>query len=149
MPKDAYLAVLAFPSSAAILPLDAYRLGTLLEKAGFIHDEYGVGMAEVLDDVGAQVVTHLVGIPLGRGEQALDAIGARGATVLGDLPAILAFDGTKQRAQVLIRLLARFGAHEVLSNALVQGGQTDRPAANLRRIQVLNNYVFNGFMRSL
>jgi hypothetical protein len=44
----------------------------------------------------------------------LDAIRRRRADMLGDLPAVLAFDGTQERLEVTEGLLARFGPNKVL-----------------------------------
>jgi len=87
--KHADLTVLTFAGGAAILAFDADGLGAFLEEAGFINDQHRIGMAEVLDDVGTQVVADLIGVPVGGGEQALHAIRRGGAAVFGDLPLFL------------------------------------------------------------
>ncbi len=78
-------------------------------------------MPQVLNDTGTQIVADRVSIPVGGGEAALDAIWGRGTDVFGDLPAILAFAGAEECAQVVIGLLAGFGAAKVLGDALMEG----------------------------
>ncbi len=95
----------------------------------------------MLDDIGPQIIPHLIGIPVGGGEQALDPVGGGGTHVLSDLPAILAFNGTDERAQVVVRLLAGVGPDKVLGDALVQGRQADRPTTNLCNIEVFAHHV--------
>ncbi len=61
--------------------------------------------------------------------------------MFSDVPAIFAFDGTEERTQVVIGPLAGFGADKVVGNALMEGGQADRPPPNLSRIEILDNQV--------
>ena len=129
-----------------MLPFDADGLGAFLEETGLIDDEHGLGMPEVLDDIGPQIVADLIGIPVGGSEQPLDPIGGRGAHVFSNLPAIFAFNRTDQRPYVSIRQLTGFRPHKVLGNPLMQGGQADRPPPNLRRIQVLHYHAIFPFL---
>jgi hypothetical protein len=119
--EDADLAILAFAGGATILAFDADGFGALLEEASFVDDEDGLRVAKVLNDIGSQVVTDLVGIPVSNSEQALDIIRGGVADVFGDLPAILAFNWADECAKVVIRLLARFSTGKVLGDALMQG----------------------------
>ena len=71
-------------------------------------------MAEVLGDVGNQVVAERVRIPLGPREQVLDAVGPLVADVLGQLPGVLALDGAEEAAEVRPGSSPRLGAGEGL-----------------------------------
>jgi hypothetical protein len=75
------------------------RLGALLEESGLIHDQDPARVAELLDDVGPYVVAERIGVPTGTGQQPLHPIWSHLAGVLGQLPAVLAFDPTKQAVQ--------------------------------------------------
>jgi hypothetical protein len=140
--EDADLAVLAFASGAGILALDADRLGPLLEEAGFINDQDGVFVTEMLDDIGLEVIADLFGVPVSSSEEALDAVGSSVADVFGDLPAILAFDGADEGAEIVVSLLARFSTEKVVGDALMKSGKTDGPSANLGGIEVIVNHAF-------
>ena len=87
--EDADLGVLDPPRRAGVLPRDAGRLGALLEEPGLVDHQDRVGVAQVLDHVGPQVVADRVGVPFGPAHQVLDAVGVGVADLLGDLPAVL------------------------------------------------------------
>ncbi len=57
-------------------------------------------VAQLLQHVAAQVVTHQIRIPDSTGEQALHAVGSGFSSLLGQLPPIFALDGTQQTLQV-------------------------------------------------
>jgi hypothetical protein len=38
-------------------------VGALLEVARLVHHQHGIGLAEPLHDIPAQIVTHSIGIP--------------------------------------------------------------------------------------
>jgi hypothetical protein len=113
-----------------------------LEKAGFVNDPDSIRMAEMLDDIGLEVIADLLGIPVSSGEEALDAIGRGVADVFGDLPAILAFKGADESAEIVVGLLARFSAEKVVGNALMKSGETDGPSANLGGIELILKHTF-------
>jgi hypothetical protein len=52
----------------------------------------------VLNDERAQVITQLIGIPAGAGQEPLHAVWGRLAGVLGQLPAVLALDLAQETA---------------------------------------------------
>lgn len=54
----------------------------------------------MFDDVGAQIITHLVGRPFGAPEQVLEALGLRVVGLFGQLPTVLALDRREQRTQI-------------------------------------------------
>jgi hypothetical protein len=135
------LAILAFAGGATVLAFDADRFGALLEEASFIDDQHRILVAEVLDDVALEIIANLVSVPVSGSEQALDAIGSGGTEMFGDLPAILAFNWADEGTKVVEGELARFGAHKVPGNVLIERGETDSPAANLSGIEVLVNHA--------
>jgi hypothetical protein len=63
------------------------------------HDQHPVA-AEVLQNVGADLVTHLVSVPAGVPQQPLHRARARMPGVFGQLPAVLALDAGHQPEQV-------------------------------------------------
>jgi hypothetical protein len=140
--EDADLAVLAFASGAGILAFDANRLGAFLEKSGFINDEDSIVITEVFNDIRLEVVADLFGIPVSSSEEALDAIGSSVADVFSDLPAILAFNGTDESAEIVVGLLARFSAEKAVGDALMKSGKTDGPPTNLGGIELILNHAF-------
>ena len=75
-------------------------MGALLEEAGLVEDQDGVGIAEGLDDVGPQVVADRVGVPVGPAQQVLDAVGVVVADLLGQLPGVLALHRAQQADEV-------------------------------------------------
>jgi len=61
-----------------------------LDVAGLVNDEDRARVTESVDDVIAQIVAHLVGVPPGASQQMLQTIRGGCTPVLGDGPAILA-----------------------------------------------------------
>lgn len=61
---DADLAILGGACGVRVVALDTGGGGALLHKASVIHDQYSVVRAEVLGDVGVQVIVGLVGLPV-------------------------------------------------------------------------------------
>jgi hypothetical protein len=68
----------------------------VLEIAGLVDDQHRLGVAQVLDEVGADVVADGVLVPDGPGKQVLHPVGGGVAGVLGDRPAILAWQVGEQ-----------------------------------------------------
>jgi hypothetical protein len=60
---DADLGIVGLAGGAGVLALHPDRRGALLEISGLIHHQDRLGIAEVLDHVGAHVVTHRLRIP--------------------------------------------------------------------------------------
>jgi hypothetical protein len=60
----------------------------------------------VLHHISAQVVAHGVGVPIGGIEQPLHSVWSALADVLGQLPAVLAFNRREQALQISQRPLA-------------------------------------------
>ena len=108
--KHPDLAVLDAACGAGVLALHARRLVALLEKAGLIQHQHGVGIAEMLDHIGAQVIAHRIGIPVHAGKEILHAIGAGIAGGFRQVPAVLALKRGEQALQVGPGPPARFDA---------------------------------------
>ncbi|GAA2441961.1 hypothetical protein GCM10010405_26750 [Streptomyces macrosporus] len=79
----------------------------LLHETGLVHNQYNLVGAEVVDHVGAQVVTDGIGVPVGIAQQTLHRPGPDMTGLLGRLPegcplpgTILAFDVRQQPEQV-------------------------------------------------
>jgi hypothetical protein len=73
-PGTPQLAVLDPPGRARILPLDPGRLGALLEEPGLVDDQHRPRIAEVLQDIAAQVIADRISVPAGMVEQPLPPI---------------------------------------------------------------------------
>jgi hypothetical protein len=91
--EDADLAVLDPPGRACVLPLHPGRLAAFLDEAGLVQHEHRARVAQVLHDVGLQVVTDRVGVPVCPAEEVLYAIRCCITGRLGQLPAVLAPNG--------------------------------------------------------
>jgi hypothetical protein len=96
-------------------------------------------MTKIFDDIALEIITDLVGIPVGSGEQALDAIWGCVTDMFGDLPSILALDGADEGAEIVVGLLARFSADKMVRNPLMESRETDSPSANLGGIEIVLN----------
>jgi hypothetical protein len=106
---------------AGILPGDATRLRTLLEKAGLIDDQHTARLvAEMVDDIIAQIIAHRVSVPDGSIQQALHALCPQLAARLGQLPAVLALDAVQQADQVAPGTIAHLQTGEATSDPLMQ-----------------------------
>jgi hypothetical protein len=70
--------------------LHPYGLGALLQIAGLVHHQHRLRVAQVPDQVGADIVTHPVVVPCRAGQQMLHPIRREVPGVLGDRPAVLA-----------------------------------------------------------
>lgn len=127
--KHADLAVVDASGSAAVLAFDASGLGAFFEEASFVDDQDSLTGAEVIENVGAQVVAHLIGVPVSSGEQALDAVGGGFAEAFGDLPAVLAFDGAEESVEVGTSAVALFATCEAPCDAGVEAVEVGRPAS--------------------
>jgi hypothetical protein len=75
--KDADLAVLNPPGRARVLPLHPGRLAAFLDEAGLVQHAHRARVAQVLHDIGLQVVTDRVGIPVCPAEEVLHPVRGR------------------------------------------------------------------------
>ena len=98
--EDADLGVLDPARGAGVLPRHAGRAVALLEEPGLVEDQDRVGVAEVLDDIGPQVVADRVGVPVGAAHEVLDAVGVGVADPLGDLPGVLPLHRAEEPGEV-------------------------------------------------
>ncbi|MGH8069198.1 MAG: hypothetical protein ACRERE_28980 [Candidatus Entotheonellia bacterium] len=73
----------------------------------------------MLYDVEVRCVAHDVGVPVGPAQQVLEAIRGGLAADLGQLPAVLALDGTEQAPQRGHRPQARLGTGEMRTKPLL------------------------------
>jgi len=94
--KDANLAVLPAARGPAVLALYPDRLRAFLKETSLVHDQHAVRIAQILNHVGLQVVTHTIRVPLRRIEQPLHPLRTRLTQLFGKLPAILALDAREQ-----------------------------------------------------
>ena len=97
---------------AGVLPRHPRGVGPLLEEAGLVEDQDGVGVAEGLDDVGPQVVADLLGVPVGPAQQVLDAVGGGLADLLGELPGVLALHWGQEADEISPDTVAGLAAGE-------------------------------------
>ena len=81
--KDADLTVLDVPAGPAVLHLHARRLAAALGEATLVNHHNGILSAELLQDIGTQVVTYPIGIPDSIGEQALHPVRSGFSGLLG------------------------------------------------------------------
>ena len=95
---DGDLGVLDAAGGAGVLALDPDGGGALLEVAGLVHHQHRLGVAQVLSDVVANVIAHLVVVPHRPAKQVLHPIRAGIAGVLSDRPAVLAWQVREQAA---------------------------------------------------
>jgi hypothetical protein len=86
---------------------------TLLGKAGFIHHQDALEIAQRRDNVLAQVIPHDIGIPNVAVKHALDATRVGVAGLLRQLPAVLALHLRDQAAQVVDGMLMGFRTPKV------------------------------------
>jgi hypothetical protein len=66
------------------------------EIPGLVHDQHRLGVAEILHQVGAQVVADAVVVPDRSAQQVLHPVGAGVTGVLSDRPAVLAWQVGQQ-----------------------------------------------------
>ncbi len=98
--EHADLAVLDAPGGAAVLALHPDGLRALLHKAGLIHNQDAVLIAQVLDHVPATQLARRVRVPPGVREQPLRTPWPGVPELLGELPAVLAFHRTQQALEI-------------------------------------------------
>ena len=103
----------AVPEYWRLTPAD---LSPFLRKPVSSSTSTAVGIAQVLDHVGAQIIAHGVGIPVHAGEEVLHAIGAGIAGGFRQMPAVLARERREQPLQIGPGASARFDAAEPGSN---------------------------------
>ena len=131
--KDADLAVLDLAGGAAVLHLHTGRVLPALWEARLVNGDDGPTSAELLQDVGAQVVAHALGVPDRLGKQALHPVGRGFAGLFCQLPAVFALDGAQQALQVLQRPLTWFRAGKTRDEATMQVNEFVGPGRHVSR----------------
>jgi hypothetical protein len=94
-------------------------------------DEHGVGIAQVLDHVGPQVVADGVGIPACAAQQPLHPVWAPFPQRLRQLPAVAPLHGGQQPGQVAPGADPHLGPPEVRGDAVLHGAQRVLPRRDL------------------
>ena len=121
--KDADLAVLAPPGCPAVLPRHPCRLLSLLDEPCLIEDQDPVCFCQVLGDVGPQVITHGLLIPVRLPQQPLHPTRSVLCPCFGHLPAVLALHGRQQSFQEAPRPPAHLGSLKARPDALLYFSQ--------------------------
>lgn len=98
--EHAHLGVFDASCGTGVLPLYPCRGVALLHKAGLVDHKNGVVGAEMVGDVGPQVVADRICIPAGVAQQALHRPGSGMARAFGQLPAVLPLDARQKPEQV-------------------------------------------------
>jgi hypothetical protein len=126
--EDADLAVHGVARRARVLACHAAGFPPLLQEPGLVDDEdAGRLVAEVVDDVGPEVVADAVGVPGGGAQQALDPSRPGLAHRFRELPAVLALHPPEEARQVAPGPFACFGAGEAAADAPAQVDPGIRP----------------------
>ena len=107
------LAVGPLAQCPAVLAGDPGGVRALLGEAGLVDYQHRPRVAQLRDDVGAQIVAHRVGVPGIPIQHALDPARVGIAGLLGQLPAVLALHLRYQAAQVVRRVRIRLRPLEV------------------------------------
>jgi len=116
-----YLAVLPLARRACVLACYSDRLLALLQKTALVYDQdAAVFIAEMLEDILAQVIADGIRIPVSVIEEVLDSSWPRLADGFGHLPRVFAPDLAEQPAKVAIRSLSDLGPQEAVRDARMQ-----------------------------
>jgi hypothetical protein len=118
--KDPDLLVLDATGRATILAGYPRGVGAFLEEAGFIKDQQTVRLPQLIDNVGAQFITHCISIPVSSIEQVLHTLWSTFAHDLGQLPTILSLGQAQQAKQVAPNPAARLGTSKVGEESLIE-----------------------------
>ena len=129
--EDAELAVVDLSGGARVLALHPHRGGALLEEPGLVGHQHSARVAQVLDYISAQVVADQIRVPVGGGQQPLHPIRGGLASVLGQLPAVLATHVAEQPAQIGEHAPAWLCAGEPTRDPGVQRPKPRRPPLDL------------------
>ncbi len=122
------MAVDGIASGAGVLACHAAGLRAFLQEAGLIDDQHATRrIAEMVDDVAAQIVPYSVGVPRRSVQQTLDTLCAQLTDRLSQLPAVLALDALEQTGKIAPGAFADLGTREAMGDALVQCIQCFRP----------------------
>src|SRR3954465_3490279 len=114
--KEGGLAVLDAPRRAGVRAVDPGRLGALLEKASLIQHQDRVVVTQVLDHIGAQIISERIGVPVNAREELLHAVWRGVAGRLGEVPAVLPLQGGQQALKISQGASARLRTPEPQGN---------------------------------
>ncbi len=117
--KDADLAVLASSGCPAVLPCHSCRFLSLLDEPCLIDHQHPIGLCQVLGDIGPQVITHGVLVPVRLPQQPLHTAWSVLSQLLRQLPAVLALDWRQQSFQEAARPASHLGASKSWCDALM------------------------------
>ena len=135
--KDADLAVLDPAGRAALLAGDPCRMAALLHKAGLVQNHDADRISQMFDEeVPANIPSFLL-IPHGSPEKRLHPPWRRIASILRQLPAILAFRAPDQSIEKQANLPARLGPSKQSSDPLIQRRQLVK--SRQRRVRPIRN----------
>jgi len=93
---DRDLGIFDAAGGTGVLTLHPHRGGALLQVPGLVDHQHRLGVTQVLDYIGAHVITHAVFVPHRPAKQVLHPIGAGITGVLGQRPAVLAWQVRQQ-----------------------------------------------------
>lgn len=121
---DDDLGVLDSPGGAGVLALHSHGVGSFLQVPGLVGHQHGLIVGQVFQHERTQVVTDEVGVPFGSAEQVLQAIWAGIPSMLGDRPAVLAWQVCQHSEHQLPgatpgfnpREAARYPGHQALEH---------------------------------
>jgi hypothetical protein len=141
--NDAQLAGVDLAGRARVLALHPHRGRALLQEARLVGHQHRTRVAQVLDHIGAQVVTDQIRVPVGGGQQPLHPIGGALPGMLGQLPTVLATHVAEQPPQIGQHPPAWLGPGEPPRDLGVQRPKPRRPSLDLldRRLVGLRHVV--------
>ena len=120
------------PAVPVVLARHAARLRPLLQEPGLVDDEKaGRRVAQVRDDVFAQVVADGVGVPVRPGQQMLHPVRGRVPEMFRQLPPVLPLGVAQQTPDVPDGPLAGLGSGEVTPDPVADRRHLIRPAGDL------------------
>ncbi len=125
-----------------VLALHAHGVGALLQVAGLVDDQYRILITEMLHDVSAQVVADRVRVPLGPGQQVLQAVRAGVSGMLSDRPAILLWQVGQQSQDEGSCAASRFDPHESARDPTHQGIEYAPPSRGVYAMACGHRLIF-------
>ena len=129
--EDADLAVPDPALQPRALTRHAGRLRSFLQEPSLVQNQYGIGIAELLDHVGLQVVPHRVSVPPRGRQELLHTIRRAVAGRFGQLPAVLTLDRRQQATKVGRSPAARLGPPKTGCDAIHDLVQTRQPVGHI------------------
>jgi hypothetical protein len=89
------LAIFYAAGCSTLLARHSRRMLAFFEKSRLIDDEHGLGLPQIVDHIGPQVLPDFIGLPLGTPSQMLNPIRRRISIDFRHLPPVFALDGTQ------------------------------------------------------